>query len=262
MAQFVVHFKFPFDSCYKVLEFLNATVVKAAEVRSKIHREYNVSTRDSYIVLLNPQTEEEYKDEDLIPRCSQVLGKRRPAEKKARPQPAVINTRTHRDAVRDALVYKRPATDDPAPRPKRVRRAHGIPKSQLVQVYDANVLGAMQLEDGTCVMSKQHAEAYLGERRVSHQLIDVPQPKERPSHQKPVTRTDSPEEYTCPVCRGVLREATIISCCGNSACKTCICASRVSGEACPCCTRPFSSATFIFINVMLDQLVQKYLKGL
>ncbi|ELT92887.1 hypothetical protein CAPTEDRAFT_204934 [Capitella teleta] len=58
--------------------------------------------------------------------------------------------------------------------------------------------------------------------------IDTPCPEKwfffwpRPFLPKPVKREITPEEFQCPICRKMLKEAAIIRCCGYSFCDECI----------------------------------------
>ena len=79
-----------------------------------------------------------------------------------------------------------------------VRRARGIPMSELQIVADASLPGTMVLPDGRLVVRK-------------------PTPPSAPAASVAV-----PAEFHCPACTRVMSQAVVISCCQRSYCQQCM----------------------------------------
>ena len=64
-----------------------------------------------------------------------------------------------------------------------------------------------------------------------------------------------PEDLTCPICLSVLRDANLISCCGNHFCEACIALVKSSRKPCPLCKEKK-------FTLMLDKKVCRKVKQL
>ncbi|ELT86986.1 hypothetical protein CAPTEDRAFT_37793, partial [Capitella teleta] len=130
----------------------------------------------------------------------------------------------------------------------KVRRGAGIPRSQLELAKDPAESGALLMDDGTFMVPKLAKEAYkIGKKELPPFL---PQPP------KMEVKKELPEEFKCPICREMLKEAAIIRCCGYSFCDECIRDALLDSEhhTCPQCGAAGQSPDALVANKNLRKM--------
>lgn len=115
-----------------------------------------------------------------------------------------------------------------------IKKSTGIPRSFMVPVEGPQVQGAMMTPNGSYAVPV-----------LDHQTYTQKQPAPPPVHEE---QPDIPEDLICSICSGLLTDAVMIPCCGNSFCDECIrgCLLESEDHECPDChERDISPGTLI-----------------
>lgn len=257
-----IYFKFRSELSFKAIHCPAAAVngpISAKALKEEIIYQHGFKAKDmatTDILLLNAQTEKQYEETDIIEKHASVIGMRVPKRKRQRSPSPVLSTRARQTAMRNALMYTPTQHQIPPHKKKRCSRPSGIPKSDLVPIHNY-VPGAMLCDDGGWTIQKQHLAAYLEDRKISNRLpaVTKPEPTNPPVTEDP---RPIPEEYKCPICSKAMQRPVIVSCCGNSACMSCMCDARSSLPACPLCNVTYGPGTILRDNINLIGLVDKW----
>lgn len=112
-----------------------------------------------------------------------------------------------------------------------VKKTHGIPQSFLLPATK-DTPGAMLTAIGTYAVPKMDAEAYARGKKEKPAFTENNDPALINPEKK------IPKELLCTLCNELLRDATIVPCCGVSFCDECVRDSLVEGDdeqECPSC---------------------------
>ncbi|KAI4457124.1 retinoblastoma-binding protein 6 [Holotrichia oblita] len=118
--------------------------------------------------------------------------------------------------------------------PMEIKKSTGIPRSFMVPVEGPQVQGAMMTPNGSYAVPV-----------LDHQTYTQKQPAPPPVQEE---QPDIPEDLICSICSGLLTDAVMIPCCGNSFCDECIrgCLLESEEHECPDChERDISPGTLI-----------------
>ncbi|GJQ81780.1 hypothetical protein Trydic_g324 [Trypoxylus dichotomus] len=118
--------------------------------------------------------------------------------------------------------------------PMEIKKSTGIPRSFMVPVEGPQVQGAMMTPNGSYAVPV-----------LDHQTYTQKQPAPPPIQEE---QPEIPEDLICSICSGLLTDAVMIPCCGNSFCDECIrsCLLESEDHECPDChERDISPGTLI-----------------
>ncbi|XP_022904042.2 E3 ubiquitin-protein ligase RBBP6 isoform X1 [Onthophagus taurus] len=121
------------------------------------------------------------------------------------------------------------------PDPVEIKKSTGIPRSFMVPVEGPQVQGAMMTPNGSYAVPVLDHQTYTQKQQPPPPSIQEEQP-------------EIPEDLICSICSGLLTDAVMIPCCGNSFCDECIRSSLLESEdhECPDChERDISPVTLI-----------------
>ncbi|ELT88488.1 hypothetical protein CAPTEDRAFT_200403 [Capitella teleta] len=135
----------------------------------------------------------------------------------------------------------------------KVRRGAGIPRSQLELAKDPAESGALLMDDGTFMVPKLAKSVQDWQEGVA--ALSPPAPEDGSK--------ELPEEFKCPICREMLKEAAIIRCCGYSFCDDCIRDALLDSEhhTCPQCGAAGQSPDALVANKTLRKMVDNHENG-
>nr|CDS15367.1 retinoblastoma binding protein [Echinococcus granulosus] len=141
---------------------------------------------------------------------------------------------------------------------KTVKRPTGIPQDFLVRV-DPGTPGAYLDKCGRYMVPIKDAEAY-SQKKKEKRAFSL---EENPPYVPPQERTPS-AGLVCPLCKKLLKEAVIITCCGTSYCNECITnhCFVAGSQKCPNCGAPaekYDSA--IIENAAMRRAVTDWLRA-
>uniref|UniRef100_A0AC34FNU1 E3 ubiquitin-protein ligase RBBP6 n=1 Tax=Panagrolaimus sp. ES5 TaxID=591445 RepID=A0AC34FNU1_9BILA len=151
---------------------------------------------------------------------------------------------------------------------QNVRKTTGIPSEELMDV-DPGDPNALLHQSGRYVMPILHYKARETRKLVDKALIEREQQlannKDFTTTSSPTVDEKVPQELECPLCHGLLVDALLAPCCGESFCAECIqnymlkCCENEEGARCPTCpiSKPLSVDTLI-PNKRIRDAVQRH----
>jgi hypothetical protein len=87
-----IHYKFKSNNEFKTLTF-DGISISIADLRKEIMQKLNIKLMDNFqLQISNPQTNQEYKDDDLIPKNTSVVLARIPKKNPIKPRQNVNRT--------------------------------------------------------------------------------------------------------------------------------------------------------------------------
>ncbi|KAL6102518.1 rbbp6 [Pungitius sinensis] len=140
--------------------------------------------------------------------------------------------------------------------PARIKKSTGIPRSFMVEVDDPNTKGAMLTNCGRYAVPSIDIAAYAIGKKERPPFG----PQEHPKSEE--EEEPAPEELLCVICRDLMSDAVVISCCGNSYCDDCIRSALLDSEdhVCPTCGQSNVSPDTLIANKFLRQAVETFKK--
>ena len=142
-----------------------------------------------------------------------------------------------------------------------VRMATGIPRSQMVNAQLGDP-GALAVGAGGYAVPAVDRHAYaVGKKEIPPFGEDAAAAAAAAAAAPAAEPAEVPAELLCPLCRDLMVEASLITCCGNSFCDDCIREKLLTTEEhdCPSCGEPGQSpAEALVRNNYLRKSVQNF----
>ncbi|XP_072705289.1 E3 ubiquitin-protein ligase RBBP6-like [Ciconia boyciana] len=138
----------------------------------------------------------------------------------------------------------------------RIKKSTGIPRSFMMEVKDPTTKGAMLTSTGKYAIPTISAEAYARGKKEKRPFL--PEEPSSSSSDDPI-----PEELLCLLCKELMSDAAVISCCGNSYCDDCIRTPLLASEehTCPTCHQTDVSPDALIANKALRKAVNNFRNG-
>ena len=155
------------------------------------------------------------------------------------------------------FIHQCPKPGNNENRGRGPRMATGIPRSQMVNAKPGDP-GALAVGGGSYAVPAVDRKAYAEGKK------ELPPFAEKPPDAAPasgITTNDIPAELLCPICRDIMSDASLITCCGNSFCDDCIREKLLETEEhdCPSCGESGQSPSEALVrNKYLRTSVQNF----
>lgn len=266
-----VHYQFKSANVYDSISF-EGPVISVVDLKQAIIDQKKLGkAADFDLKFSNAQTGEEYiRDSTSIPKNTSIIVKRVPIlrtfgvmvnqnDPNAKPGagykfPTVqknIETRQlpanyicHRCHKPGHFINMCPTNGDP--KYDKVKKSTGIPKTFLKQLEGATADSGALMMPGGGLAVLQHNSARFDEEVQSME-------------RKQTARDDIPDELKCPICKGLLRDVVLTSCCGVNFCDNCIRRAIFDdlNSCCPNCKKPGTSAKNFTPDTKVRQIIEK-----
>ena len=142
---------------------------------------------------------------------------------------------------------------------KRIRLAHGVPKSWLTPCAEDDPR-AMLCPDGTFARRKDEE---LPKDAAAASSNPTPTPSTTTTAAAAATALPIPEDLQCPLCHQLVKDASLIRCCGQHFCQDCISDFLIEhNSVCPSCgAEEQGAASAVFANKAMRTSVMNFMNG-
>jgi hypothetical protein len=157
--------------------------------------------------------------------------------------PPPIGYICHRCGQGGHYINSCPTNGDPSYDFHRMKKPTGIPKSFLKAVSIGDPNASLMLPGGVLATMAPNEEVFQREVQAKREASQA--------------EDSVPEEYKCLICKKLLVDPQLVTCCGMSFCKSCIFPDEGDLTSCPNCKTVLKPSTII-PNHSLNALIKKY----
>lgn len=149
----------------------------------------------------------------------------------------------HRCGQGGHFINNCPTNGDPSYDFHRMKKPTGIPKSFLKTVSLGDPNASLMLPGGVLATMAPNEEAFEREIQAQREAAEA--------------EDIIPEEYRCLICKKLLVDPQLVTCCGMSFCKLCILPDDGDATSCPSCKSVLKTSSII-PNHSLSTLIKKF----
>ncbi|CAK9299907.1 unnamed protein product [Gordionus sp. m RMFG-2023] len=147
----------------------------------------------------------------------------------------------------------------------RIKRSTGIPRSFMTPVQGPNIKGALLTNEGKFAVPIIDQRAYIDKKIEAPPFLPIASATDTRNPVVEVIITKPvPKDLECGICAKLMKDATVVPCCGNSFCYQCISKALLDHEdrICPSCHECDISPGILIPNQKLRNAVDNYLTSL